>query len=380
MEADPEKDASDRHLESTQLPPSKPVELSREDVPPAASVPKRQTVQLPIDPISHPPCLQAHPDTTATKGDNMKLNDISTVAEEDKGRTQEKVEGSEKVEGPEKVDVHGAVGSAKLGSSWKGAPPLVDLSAPSEAPQPSAVLDGTKLILRLVRHQNFQVDQPLRIIFSSKPLRRVERSLNFTTYASDAISATVVIDTGLSSHHFVPIVPALHNGVVYTRDAVAHVVVAGAGDLKRMKISSKGLPYKIANKFVATSSFSAPQKKVMSDPYTKSALPLPWMPHVSAVGGSAAAGGVIFLRVDDSIFRYQLGRRLIGPETGDDAVEEIELQDGRVVAWSGGIEFRSTVSLWCYRRVQGASGRGSLWVDNPRQSTTPAGPPAAFAG
>eukprot|EP01055_Gregarina_sp_Pseudo9_P001086 Gregarina_sp_Pseudo_9__1085@NODE_1706_length_1381_cov_12_041729_g1581_i0_p1_GENE_NODE_1706_length_1381_cov_12_041729_g1581_i0NODE_1706_length_1381_cov_12_041729_g1581_i0_p1_ORF_typecomplete_len377_score69_28_NODE_1706_length_1381_cov_12_041729_g1581_i01761306 len=331
--------------------PTKPVELCNEDVKAAETVmPKKQPLTLPLE-SSSLPRLQA---TTLSDENNADPPQAETPPTSSNA-PETKVE-----QMPPK--------------------PIPDSTDP---PQASAVLDGTKLILRLLRYQNFQVDQPLRIIFSSKPLRRIERSLNFTTYASDAPVTTVVIDTGLASHHFIPIVPALHNGVIYTRDAVAHVVIAGAGDLRRMKITSKALPYKVCNKFIASSSFVPPARRQMTDPYPKNphtAMPLPWMPNVSAVGSQSAASGIVFLRVDDSIFRYQLGKRGCATGDGETPAEDIELQDGRLVAWSAGVEFRSSVSMWCYRRVQGVSGRGAIWLDNPRQSATPAGPPAAFAG
>lgn len=197
---------------------------------------------------------------------------------------------------------------------------------------PQVILDGTKVILRVRHNQTFQVDHSLKIIFSSHKLRRLERFIAYSTFLSDADSlTTVVIDSGAWNLKFVPVFPSLHGGIIYTRDGSAHVVLSVAGEMRRSKVSAPSLPCKVCNKFVSSHSYSnakiiqdrALERSSLSE---KSSSAAAWSLYTSTVGMGGAGGGVIFVRVDDSIFRYRLGGGgcSIPPQAvlGEDAIED----------------------------------------------------------
>lgn len=164
------------------------------------------------------------------------------------------------------------------------------------------------------------------------------------------------MDSGSPSQTFFPIVPGLYGGNIYTRDGTAHVVVPGSSDIRRSKVTSNRLPHRVCNKFVTP--FVAPVKpkaQILMTDKGSIVERASWDPFVSSIPGE---GGVVYVRGDASMFRYPVTRDC-----------HTEFHDGRVVAWSAGVDFKVNVTAWCCKRVTGAEGSGTIWIDNPRHTS-----------
>ncbi|EEA08019.1 uncharacterized protein CMU_031600 [Cryptosporidium muris RN66] len=200
---------------------------------------------------------------------------------------------------------------------------IIDDSLGNAAILPRAVIDGSKLILRLKKDEKLSYEAPTKILFSNMALK-VEHSVWWLTdVVLSEPNNLIVLDSAAPEMRFFP-VPMRKFGILYTREGVGHVIT---GDITRARISSRSIPYKNCNKFEYT-------------------------PRQSA--NTSDDIDVIYLRGDDSFIRYTLQPN-----------EHLELSAGAVIAWTAGVTF-TFKSFCCLKFVTAVVGDptsvSTVWI------------------
>lgn len=199
----------------------------------------------------------------------------------------------------------------------------------------SAIVDGSKIIFRLRKHDKIAFDNAAKIILAT-PKIKIEHNLPWhqqITCSED--QNLIIIDASSPGQRFYPM-PMKQYGTVYTRPGTIHVAT---GDIRRSKVSCRNLPYKTCNKFENAS--GEPLKTAEADSLDKE-----------------GCDSFLYLRSDESIIRYRLAKN-----------ERVELHSGRIVAWTLGVHFE--FKTWCcIRFVSAVSGEGTIWVHNWRNTNT----------
>lgn len=196
-----------------------------------------------------------------------------------------------------------------------------------------AIVDGSKIILRLGKKDRISFDHPIRILFATPKIvttRDLFRSAK-TIICEDSYNL-IVLDTGVVGDRFFPI-SLSHYGTVYTHSLASHVVL---GNHRRHKVAARSLPYRTCNKF----------ENAAGDPP-------PTTEDECAISQQAeTSDGILYLRGNESLTRYRLCKG-----------ERIELHAGTLVAWTLGVHFEFRYYC-CMRYVSGVSGEGTVWIQS----------------
>lgn len=288
-----------------------------------------------------------------------------------------------------------------------------------------AILDGSKLILRLSNTLRFHLDNSLnvKLMLSMGSLRKIAEatSVTWSTYISEPKSsgqsssdennphgstsplvnfqgpqkALVVIDcngAGVApkTARFIPIPLACYDGIVYTRGNCEHVVIPGKADVKRLKLTGRALPHKYVNKFISDH-YLNDVKHVDPEDFRKESAPSTYDFSFSKLIGTAAE--VVASRIPSFSqrrapstygpnvnFLYQAGATkdfninlggviyLRASESIFRCIlaedQRVDFHDASVAAWTKGITFKIEQNFCCMTRVVAAQGPGVIWIES----------------
>lgn len=228
---------------------------------------------------------------------------------------------------------------------------------PTTERRPLGLVDGSKVILRLGPNDTFSFDNQCRILFATNGIELDRRQGNgsiTTGHNSSPNVSTVIIDSGVIGHRFIPIRLAQF-GIVYTRDTASHVTVGPF--VRRQKVSGRALPYRTCNKFTVDTAFPAHCVPTLSGPYSTplglaEAVITTAKQTVSEIALTSLdpASALLFIKADDSVARYTLAPG-----------ESAQLHSSKLLAWTATCMFE-VKDICCFRFVTGVTGPGTVWM------------------